>query len=61
MERTISINLKGKMSACLERREALLYEFLTEREGIIDEECHDLLEVLEEFDGENVEISIIVK
>ena len=58
MEKILIANLEGKVSACSERREAFLYEFLNKRDGIIDEECHDLISLLEEFNGEEVEITI---
>lgn len=57
MEKKEIIKLKGDLSASSERQEAFVTEF-QENDGFINEECYDLIELLENFDGKKVTITI---
>lgn len=57
MEKKEIIKLKGDLSASSERQEAFVTEF-QENDGFINEECYDLIELLEDFDGKKVTITI---
>ena len=57
MEKKEIIKLKGDLSASSERQEAFVTEF-QENDGFINEECYDLIQVLDEYDGKTVNIKI---
>lgn len=60
MERKTTVRLEGEVDASVEHQELILTEF-NNKDGLTEEVYHDLIEVLEEFDGKHIRLTIDVE